>query len=194
VEEPDPLPRPPRRTSGPRRRPRRAGGTLRDAERRRLARSRRPSAAPAPTPGWAQLWCDGSSRGNPGPAAYGYVIDGAGGEELASGSAAIGVASASSAEYRALIAGLGHARALGLARVEAHVDSRLVVEQLAGPPPRNPRLARAAAAVHALCEDIGSVRIAWVPSTANARADRLAQEALAGDEAAGQAETGCYMP
>ena len=50
---------------------RRAGKTLKDAERRRLGKARRAERAPeapeAPA-GAATLWCDGGSRGNPGPA------------------------------------------------------------------------------------------------------------------------------
>ena len=51
------------------------------------------------------LWCDGGSRGNPGPAAIGFVLidDGV---VLAEGGHPIGVATAALAEYRAVLAGL----------------------------------------------------------------------------------------
>ena len=52
------------------------------------------------------LWCDGGSRGNPGPAAVGYVLEDEGGHLLEELGEQIGVATATEAEYRALIAGL----------------------------------------------------------------------------------------
>ena len=86
----------------------------------------------APRPGFAVLSTDGGSRGNPGPAAIGYVLVAADGALLAAHGEAIGVAGANVAEYRALLAGLEHARGLGLDRVDARCDARLVVEQVSG--------------------------------------------------------------
>lgn len=87
------------------------------------------------------LSSDGGSRGNPGPAAIGYILTATDGTLLAAHSEAIGVAGANVAEYRALLAGLQHAGRLGLGRVEARCDARLVVEQVTGGrEPPNPRL------------------------------------------------------
>jgi ribonuclease HI len=177
---PDGPSQPRRPSQARRRRPRRPGGTLRDAERRALARRSRADEREAPVaPGWALLRCDGGSRGNPGPAAYGYVIEDAGGATLAEGSGSLGVATASSAEYRALVAGLRRTLALGLRRVEARVDSRLLVAQLEGERPlRNPALRSLAREVAELRAATGTVRVRWVPSAANGRADALVQHAL----------------
>ena len=96
---------------------RKAGKTLKDAERRRLARR---SAAPttakrrALPPGWAVVRCDGGSRGNPGPAAYAFVHRGRRRHGAGIGRPAIGVATAGTAEYRAVAEGLEAAAGLGL--------------------------------------------------------------------------------
>ena len=54
----------------------------------------------------ARLFTDGGARGNPGPAAYGYVLEGEDGTVLAAHGEAIGIATNNVAEYSALIAGL----------------------------------------------------------------------------------------
>ena len=53
----------------------------------------------------AVLYFDGGSRGNPGPAAYGFVLERPNGEALAAVGEAIGMATNNVAEYRGLIAG-----------------------------------------------------------------------------------------
>ena len=126
------------------------------------------------------LATDGGSRGNPGPAAIGYVLTAADGTLLAAHGEAIGVAGANVAEYRALLAGLEHAAALGVDRVEARCDARLVVEQVLGRrEPTNPRLRELSAAVRDVAERIGSVAFTWIPAEANGRAHALVAEALA---------------
>jgi ribonuclease HI len=60
------------------------------------------------------LSTDGGSRGNPGPAAIGYVLAAADGAVPAAHGEAIGIAGANVAEYRALLSGLEHASSLGL--------------------------------------------------------------------------------
>jgi ribonuclease HI len=164
------------------RRPRRKGGTLKDGERRQLAYASRRAGTPPPSPtptGTAIVLCDGGSRGNPGPAAIGYVLSAADGSLLAAHGEAIGVAGANVAEYRALLAGLEHALRLGLDRVEARCDARLVVEQVTGRrTPANPRLRELRDAVADVAQRLGSVAFTWVPAEANGRAHALVAEAL----------------
>ena len=157
---------------------RKAGKTMKDAERRRLARrsrggeeATRSGSAP---PGWAVVWCDGGSRGNPGRAAYAYVIDDADGRQVASEAAEIGVATVGTAEYRAGAEGLAAASRLGLDRVEVRTDSRLVVRHLVAERPlRNPALAALRDRALAAADDLNGVTYRWVPAAANARADAL---------------------
>ena len=66
-------------------------------------------------------------RGNPGPAAYGYVLEAEDGTVLASHGEAIGTATNNVAEYRALIAGLEKAAELV---DELEVVSDLFVKQM----------------------------------------------------------------
>ena len=77
---------------------------------------------------------DGGSRGNPGPAAYGALVrDADTGEVIAERGESIGVATNNVAEYRGLIAGLELVREHAPdAEVEVRMDSKLVVEQMAG--------------------------------------------------------------
>jgi ribonuclease HI len=164
---------------------RKAGKTLKDAERRRLARRSREAArrgAERPPPaGWAVLRCDGGSRGNPGPAAYGFVLEAADGTVLASGSGAIGVATVGTAEYRAVAEGLHAAVDAGCAGVEVRTDSRLVVRHLAEPGRelRSPGLAALRERALAAAARLESVRYRWVPAAENAPADALVRALLA---------------
>jgi ribonuclease HI len=166
-----------------RRSPRRAGRANSDAERRALAKAggRRTGPPPrAPRAGYAVLCTDGGSRGNPGPAAIGYLLTAADGALLASHGEAIGVAGANVAEYRALLAGLQAAIRLGVDRVEARCDARLVIQQVTGAAePKNPRLRELCDAVRDAAERIGTVAFTWVPGDANARAHALVAAALA---------------
>jgi ribonuclease HI len=163
---------------------RRAGRTLKDAERRRLGKARRAERSPAPArapDGAATLWCDGGSRGNPGPAAYGYVLEDADGHTLASAAEAIGQATVAVAEYRALVAGLIAVAERGLQAVEVRTDSRLVVAQMTGAAPVR---SRAVAPLHAEARDlgmrIGTVTYRWVPADQNGAADALVSGVLNG--------------
>jgi probable phosphoglycerate mutase len=166
-----------------RRRPaRRRGRPNSDAERRALAKAserRTAPRGPAPRFGYAVLSTDGGSRGNPGRAAIGYVLDAPNGAPLAAHSEAIGVAGANVAEYRALLAGLEHARSVGLKRIDARCDARLVIDQVTGDrEPTNPRLRELCRAIREAAERIGTVVFTWVPAEANGRAHALVAEEL----------------
>ena len=80
----------------------------------------------------ARLFTDGGARGNPGPAAYGYVLEAEDGTVLAAHGEAIGVATNNVAEYSALIAGLERASELQVDEVEVVSDSELLVKQMTG--------------------------------------------------------------
>ncbi len=81
------------------------------------------------------VFCDGGSRGNPGPAAIGAVVldtrsDPA--QLLDSVSECIGVATNNVAEYKALIAGLRAAQKFTPIEVKVRADSELLIRQLEG--------------------------------------------------------------
>src|SRR6478735_4764843 len=144
------------RTSPGRRRPRKAGGTRTDAERRRLSKASRMRDRPAESE-LPVLWCDGGSRGNPGPAAIGFVLidDGV---VLAEGGHPIGVATAALAEYRAVLAGLTAALDM---RVEA--------------PVRSEPIALLADDIRSLAPRFALLQYRWVREAENGAAHRLAQ-------------------
>lgn len=126
---------------------------------------------------------DGGSRGNPGPAGYGAVVrDGDSGTLLAEVGAFIGKATNNVAEYRGLIAGLRRAAELvPSATVEARLDSKLVVEQMAGRwRIKHPDLVPLAQEAQDVAATLATVTYTWVPRERNAHADRLANKAMDG--------------
>ena len=128
---------------------------------------------------------DGGSRGNPGPAGYGAVVwDADRATVLAESKQAIGHATNNVAEYRALIAGLEDAAKLGATEAAVYMDSKLVVEQMAGRwKVKHPDLVPLHAQARTLASQVGRISYAWVPRERNKHADRLANEAM--DAAAG---------
>lgn len=77
-------------------------------------------------------YCDGGSRGNPGPAASGFVLLTTEGVVVAEGGAFLGVATNNVAEYQALYLALEKALELGAQTVDMRLDSLLVVNQMNG--------------------------------------------------------------
>jgi ribonuclease HI len=78
------------------------------------------------------LFTDGASRGNPGPAAVGYIVKDSAGRIVAEHAECIGHATNNQAEYRALILGLRAASEFGAGYVTWVSDSQLVVRQMQG--------------------------------------------------------------
>jgi ribonuclease HI len=125
------------------------------------------------------LGCDGGSRGNPGPAAFGYVLMDGRGRTVEARGEVIGEATNNVAEYRGLIAGLeaaAHHRAPALV---VRMDSELVIRQMTGEyRVKNAGLKPLHAEARAAAERLPRVRWSAVPRDANARADALVNEAL----------------
>ncbi len=127
----------------------------------------------------ARLFTDGGARGNPGPAAYGYVLETEDGTLLAAEGEPIGVATNNVAEYSALIAGLEKALELQIPEVEVVSDSELMVKQMRGEYRiKNEALRDLAARAEALARTIGAVRYTAVRREQNELADRLVNDAL----------------
>ena len=127
----------------------------------------------------AKLSTDGGARGNPGPAAYGYVLEADDGTVLDARGETIGVATNNVAEYRALIAGLEKAVELGIDELEVVSDSELLVKQMRGEyKVKNPGLRELNAEAEALARRLRRVRFTAVRREHNELADRLVNEAL----------------
>ena len=127
----------------------------------------------------ARLSTDGGARGNPGPAAYGYVLEAEDGTVLDARGEAIGVATNNVAEYRALVAGLEKAVELGLDELEVVSDSELVVKQMRGEyKVKNEALRGLSTQAAGLAARLSKVRYTAVRREHNELADRLVNEAL----------------
>ncbi|MEV7966259.1 bifunctional RNase H/acid phosphatase [Sphaerisporangium sp. NPDC088356] len=123
---------------------------------------------------------DGGSRGNPGPAGYGAVVKDPDGQVLAEAADSLGVATNNVAEYQGLIAGLRSVLALAGdgATVEVRMDSKLVIEQMAGRwKIKNEGLRPLALEAADLARRL-RVSWKWIPRERNRDADRLANEAM----------------
>jgi len=126
------------------------------------------------------LYCDGAARGNPGPAAAGYVLIDLQGRELFAHGDVLGDRITNNvAEYTALVRGLDLALRSGVRRLGVRMDSELVVRQVRGEyKVRHPGLKPLFARVCALLAGLEQFHIEHVPRAENARADALANAAL----------------
>ena len=127
----------------------------------------------------ARLFTDGGARGNPGPAAYGFVLEDPEGETLAAHGATIGIATNNVAEYSGLIAGLRKAIELGIVAVEVVSDSELMVKQMRGEyRVKNEALRALRDEADHLARKLKQVEYRHVKRAHNELADRLVNEAL----------------
>jgi ribonuclease HI len=127
----------------------------------------------------ARLFTDGGSRGNPGPAAFGYVLEATDGTVLAAHGETIGVATNNVAEYRALLAGLAAATNAGVDELEVVSDSELLVKQMRGEyKVKNPALRELWEQAQRSAARLGRVSYAAVRREHNELADRLVNDAL----------------
>jgi len=127
----------------------------------------------------ARLYADGGARGNPGPAAFAYVLEAEDGTVLAAHGEAIGVATNNVAEYRALVAGLARAVEVGVSRLEVVSDSELLVKQMRGEyRVKNRALQELSLEAARLARELDDVSYTAVRREQNELADRLVNEAL----------------
>jgi ribonuclease HI len=125
------------------------------------------------------IYTDGGSRGNPGPAAIGVVIDGREYAEY------IGRATNNEAEYRAVIFALKKTKALfgkkAVKSLEAEIrsDSELLIRQLRGEYKiLEPRIQQLFLEIWNLKIDFGKVVFTLISREKNKEADRLVNQAL----------------
>jgi ribonuclease H / adenosylcobalamin/alpha-ribazole phosphatase len=127
----------------------------------------------------ARLSTDGGARGNPGPAAYGYVLEADDGTVLDARGETIGVATNNVAEYRALLAGLESALERGVDELEVVSDSELLVKQMRGEyKVKNAALRELVDEAESLARRLGRVSYTAVRREHNELADRLVNDAL----------------
>ena len=127
----------------------------------------------------ATLYTDGGSRGNPGPAAYAFVLETEDGTVLDARGETIGVATNNVAEYSALVAGLERAADAGIDELEVVSDSELLVKQMRGEyKVKNAALKELSLEAARLARKVGKVTYRAVRREQNQLADSLVNEAL----------------
>jgi ribonuclease HI len=128
------------------------------------------------------LYCDGGSRGNPGPSAIGAVVFDPATDPptlVAEVSECIGVTTNNVAEYRALIAGLEAVAHLRARVVHVRADSLLVIKQLRGEwRVKHANIKPLHAEARALLAEYEVVDLQHVPREENTEADALVNQAL----------------
>jgi len=126
-----------------------------------------------------RLFTDGGARGNPGPAAFGFVLEAENGDLLASEGEAIGVATNNVAEYRGLIAGLERAIANEVRELEVVSDSELMVKQMRGEyRVKNEGLQELHAQARKLAGHFDAIEYRHVRRAENELADKLVNQVL----------------
>ncbi|EQA36106.1 ribonuclease HI [Leptospira inadai serovar Lyme str. 10] len=124
------------------------------------------------------IFCDGASKGNPGPSSIGVAIF-EGEEEIHSISERIKDGTNNTAEWAALEAGLLWCLENKASEVKAFLDSELVVKQVTGEyKVKSPHLIEAKRRVLALSSKLASFKIAHVLREKNKKADKLANLAF----------------
>jgi len=123
---------------------------------------------------------DGASRGNPGPAAFAFVIARTGLPPVEE-AATLGNTTNNVAEYTALVKALEAAADLGLQRLQIFSDSELLVKQMNGEyRVKHPDLIPLYQDARELVKEFETVSIGHVRREQNKRADALCNEALDG--------------
>lgn len=127
----------------------------------------------------ASLYCDGASKGNPGPAGAGAVLMDQQDESIVEVSRFLGDATNNEAEYQALITGLKAAEDFGIKRLKIYSDSELLVKQVCGAyRVRQPHLQRLFGEVMSRLQRLDDYAIVHLGRELNRKADRLANEAI----------------
>lgn len=132
-----------------------------------------------PSPAWYTAHCDGGSRGNPGPAGYGAVIEDSKGQVVARLSAFLGTQTNNYAEYAGLLAVLKWATENGARRLRVVSDSELMVNQMngrykVGSPGLRPLWEEA----RSMTRRLDGFEMTHTLRGGNREADRLANEAM----------------
>lgn len=129
---------------------------------------------------------DGGARGNPGPAAYGVVLEDELGVRIAELSEYLGRQTNNYAEYAALIAALEYAEKHDLRNLRVLSDSELLVRQLTGRyKVRSPELRPLYERVQNLVRRLDWFDVEHVRRERNREADRLVNQALDKQEGRG---------
>jgi len=126
-----------------------------------------------------KVYLDGACKGNPGPAAVGFVVTDLEGKMIYEDARFIGSATNNVAEYRALIEALKTLVENGRPETYAFSDSELLVNQMRGNwKIKNAGIKPLVIQAQALRRQLPRFQIAHVPRAQNRRADKIANLAI----------------
>jgi ribonuclease HI len=126
-----------------------------------------------------KLFTDGASRGNPGEAGVGVLVEDESGHILKRHARYLGRATNNQAEYEALLDGINIALMLGAKEISIYADSELLVKQMNGEyRVKNPDLQEKFTQAKSMLSGVGRVIIRHIPREKNKEADALANEAI----------------
>ena len=125
------------------------------------------------------VFCDGGARGNPGPAAWGFVVK-VGGRTVKEDCGYIGIATNNFAEYTALVKALSYLRKnFEGESAKVYLDSKLAVSQISGEYKiKNLNIAKLVKQVGEIEKGLGSIVYTHIPREQNKEADKLVNIAL----------------
>lgn len=133
----------------------------------------------ATTSGWHTAHCDGGSRGNPGPAGYGAVVQNPEGQTVARLNEFLGIQTNNFAEYSGLLAVLRWAIENHVGQVRVVSDSELMVKQLQGKyKVSSPAIRPLYDEAKKLVRQLEGFEIRHTLRAGNKEADQLANEAM----------------
>jgi formyltetrahydrofolate-dependent phosphoribosylglycinamide formyltransferase len=125
------------------------------------------------------LFTDGGSRGNPGPAGAGFVMKDPQGGTIASRGIFLGQTTNNVAEYTAVLKGLAAAKEMQAESVRLFSDSQLLVNQLNGQyKVKSDNLKQLYAGCMGLLTTFQSWQAIHIPREQNAEADAMANRAM----------------
>jgi len=135
--------------------------------------------APAEEARALRIFTDGASRGNPGEAGIGVLVEDSSGNRLREIRRYLGKATNNQAEYTALLIGLQVCREMGAEDISVFADSELLVKQMKGEyKVKHPLLLPLYTEAKKLTSGLRKFRISHIPRARNAHADALANEAI----------------
>lgn len=128
---------------------------------------------------WITAYCDGGSRGNPGPAGYGVSLEDEQGKPVGELSEFLGKKTNNFAEYSALLGALDFALKQGHSRLRVVADSELMVKQMKGQyQVKSPDLRPLYEEAKRRAAQLEKFEIKHVLREKNRNADRLANQAM----------------
>lgn len=128
-----------------------------------------------------EVYVDGASRGNPGPAGAGAVIKAPDGEIVKKLKKYLNLTTNNMAEYSALLTGLEAAKKMGIRKLRVFADSELMVRQMNGVyKVKSEDLRTLYEKAKTLMASFEEARISHVYREKNCIADALANEAIDG--------------